>query len=348
MVKQSAFLMREYGGRERAVHAGNISASRPLSTEQQRDIANLRGHVQSNWQTIRDLTAGAASPLASAVPPRSKASSAIQGSNRYGLQGRRGGHRLSDDGSAMVRHVESGARIHRSDQGCRGRSHQRPRRREGCGGEDPTHHGRARHLARRRCRLRLYLDPVAPRHPSLDRHDGRHAASRRRRHVDRRSGAGARRRSRRDGAIGRGVPRQRHQGERTGCRATGGTREERASPAGDGNADARLRPQCHKRARCGCRLDRRDAGHRRKDGRRRDREHQQGVGRGLRRAGNVEQRADGGDRHGRTVRFRRRDQPASHPVGGDRGESRAGSARAPTPRFRALRPWPSGSATSSS
>ena len=67
MVKQAAFLMREYAGRERAVHAGNISASRALSIEQQRDIANLRGHVQSNWQTIRDLTAGAASPLASAV-----------------------------------------------------------------------------------------------------------------------------------------------------------------------------------------------------------------------------------------------------------------------------------------
>jgi methyl-accepting chemotaxis protein len=67
MVKQSAFLMREYAGRERAVHAGNISASRALSTEQQRDIANWRGHVQSNWQTIRDLTAGAASPLVSAL-----------------------------------------------------------------------------------------------------------------------------------------------------------------------------------------------------------------------------------------------------------------------------------------
>ncbi|MEH2517064.1 methyl-accepting chemotaxis protein [Bradyrhizobium sp. AZCC 1610] len=67
MVKQGAFLMREYAGRERAVHAGNISASRALSTEQQRDIANWRGHVQSNWQTIRDLTAGAASPLVSAV-----------------------------------------------------------------------------------------------------------------------------------------------------------------------------------------------------------------------------------------------------------------------------------------
>ncbi|MCK1639242.1 HAMP domain-containing protein [Bradyrhizobium sp. 157] len=67
MIKQSAFLMREYAGRERAVHAGNISAGRALSAEQQRDIANWRGQVQSNWQTIRDLTAGAASPLVSAV-----------------------------------------------------------------------------------------------------------------------------------------------------------------------------------------------------------------------------------------------------------------------------------------
>ena len=67
MVKQAAFQMREYAGRERAVHAGNISANRPLSAELQRDIANLRGQVQSNWQTIRDLSAAAAAPLASAV-----------------------------------------------------------------------------------------------------------------------------------------------------------------------------------------------------------------------------------------------------------------------------------------
>ncbi len=67
MVKQAAFQMREYAGRERAVHAGNISASRPLSAEQQRDVANWRGQVQSNWQTIRDLSAGAAAPLRSAV-----------------------------------------------------------------------------------------------------------------------------------------------------------------------------------------------------------------------------------------------------------------------------------------
>ena len=44
-----------------------LTASSALSTEQQRDIANLRGHVQSNWQTIRDLTTGAAPPLVSAV-----------------------------------------------------------------------------------------------------------------------------------------------------------------------------------------------------------------------------------------------------------------------------------------
>jgi methyl-accepting chemotaxis protein len=67
MVKQAAFQMREYAGRERAVHAGNISANRALSAEQQRDIASLRGQVQSNWQTMRDLSADAAAPLASAV-----------------------------------------------------------------------------------------------------------------------------------------------------------------------------------------------------------------------------------------------------------------------------------------
>jgi methyl-accepting chemotaxis protein len=67
MVKQAAFQMREYAGRERAVHAGNISANRPLSAEQQRDVASWRGQVQSNWQTIRDLSAGAAAPLTSAI-----------------------------------------------------------------------------------------------------------------------------------------------------------------------------------------------------------------------------------------------------------------------------------------
>ena len=67
MVKQAAFLMREYAGRERAVHAGNLSANRPLSPEQQRDIASWRGQVQSYWQTILDLSAGAAAPLPAAV-----------------------------------------------------------------------------------------------------------------------------------------------------------------------------------------------------------------------------------------------------------------------------------------
>ena len=67
IIKQSAFLMREYAGRERAVHAGNLSANRPLSAEQQRDIANWRGQVQSYWQAIRDLSAGAAPRLANAV-----------------------------------------------------------------------------------------------------------------------------------------------------------------------------------------------------------------------------------------------------------------------------------------
>jgi methyl-accepting chemotaxis protein len=66
-VKQSAFLMREYAGRERAMHAANLSASRPLSAEQQRDMANWRGYVQSAWQTIRDATAGGAPKLVAAV-----------------------------------------------------------------------------------------------------------------------------------------------------------------------------------------------------------------------------------------------------------------------------------------
>ena len=66
-VKQSAFLMREYAGRERAMHAANLSANRPLSAEQQRDIANSRGYAQSAWQTIRDASAGGAPKLVAAV-----------------------------------------------------------------------------------------------------------------------------------------------------------------------------------------------------------------------------------------------------------------------------------------
>ena len=66
-VKQSAIVMREYAGRERAMHAANLSANRPLSAEQQRDIANWRGYVQSAWQIIRDISAGGAPKLVAAV-----------------------------------------------------------------------------------------------------------------------------------------------------------------------------------------------------------------------------------------------------------------------------------------
>ena len=67
IVKQSAFLMREYAGRERALHAANLSANRPLSADQQRDIATWRGYAQSAWQTIRDMSAGGAPKLVAAV-----------------------------------------------------------------------------------------------------------------------------------------------------------------------------------------------------------------------------------------------------------------------------------------
>ncbi len=67
VVKQNAFLMREYAGRERALHASNIAASRPLSADQQRTIAEWRGAVGLGWQLVRELTVGAASPLAEAV-----------------------------------------------------------------------------------------------------------------------------------------------------------------------------------------------------------------------------------------------------------------------------------------
>ena len=67
MIKQSAFMMREYAGRERAMHAANLSANRPLSPEQQRDMANWRGYAQSAWQTIRDISASGAPRLVAAV-----------------------------------------------------------------------------------------------------------------------------------------------------------------------------------------------------------------------------------------------------------------------------------------
>jgi methyl-accepting chemotaxis protein len=67
IIKQSAFLMREYAGRERAVYAGSISAGQPISAERQRDIANFRGHVDMAWQTVRDLGAGTAEPLPTAI-----------------------------------------------------------------------------------------------------------------------------------------------------------------------------------------------------------------------------------------------------------------------------------------
>ncbi|MDP1911192.1 MAG: HAMP domain-containing protein, partial [Hyphomicrobium sp.] len=66
-VKQSAIVMREYAGRERALYAANLSANRPLSGEQQRDIANWRGYVQSAWQVIRDISADGAPRLVAAV-----------------------------------------------------------------------------------------------------------------------------------------------------------------------------------------------------------------------------------------------------------------------------------------
>ncbi len=67
MVKQNAFLMREYAGRERALHAANIAANRPISGEQQRSVAEWRGAVGLGWQLVRELSAGAPSPLPEAV-----------------------------------------------------------------------------------------------------------------------------------------------------------------------------------------------------------------------------------------------------------------------------------------
>lgn len=66
-IKQSAFLMREYAGRERATHAGNLAANRPVTPEQQRDIANWRGQVTAYWQAIVDLSAGGDPRLVKAV-----------------------------------------------------------------------------------------------------------------------------------------------------------------------------------------------------------------------------------------------------------------------------------------
>ena len=177
MVKQSAFLMREYAGRERAVHAGNISASRALSTEQQRDIANLRGHVQSNWQTIRDLTTGAAPPLVSAVAAAEQSFlGSFKGQTdtvyKAGAAGATYPMTVQQwyDASNPALNPSFGSRMPRSTSP----TSTPPRRLRGPGRSSSC---RPPHFARRRCRHRLDLDPVAPCHPSLDRHDGCHAAS---------------------------------------------------------------------------------------------------------------------------------------------------------------------------
>ena len=67
VVKLSAFLMREYAGRERALHGGNIAAGRPFSPEQQRDISGLRGQVDFAWNLIRDIGTGGAPELVAAI-----------------------------------------------------------------------------------------------------------------------------------------------------------------------------------------------------------------------------------------------------------------------------------------
>ena len=67
MVKQNAFLMREYAGRERALHGANIAAKRPIGADQQRTIAEMRGAVGVSWQLVRELTANAPPGLSGAV-----------------------------------------------------------------------------------------------------------------------------------------------------------------------------------------------------------------------------------------------------------------------------------------
>jgi methyl-accepting chemotaxis protein len=67
IIKLNAFLMREYAGRERALHAGNIAAGRRITPEQQRDIAGLRGYVDLAWSLVRDLGTGGAPELTAAI-----------------------------------------------------------------------------------------------------------------------------------------------------------------------------------------------------------------------------------------------------------------------------------------
>jgi hypothetical protein len=56
-------ILRDVDGRPPA----EVSAAIGLTAEQQRDMANWRGYVQSAWQTIRDATAGGAPKLVAAV-----------------------------------------------------------------------------------------------------------------------------------------------------------------------------------------------------------------------------------------------------------------------------------------
>jgi methyl-accepting chemotaxis protein len=67
VVKFSAFQVREYAGRERAIYAASLSAGQPISPDRQRDIAGFRGQVEFGWQLIQDLSAGTTASLGAAI-----------------------------------------------------------------------------------------------------------------------------------------------------------------------------------------------------------------------------------------------------------------------------------------
>ncbi len=66
-LKHFAWVMSEYGGRERAIVGGVISSGSRMSAEQLRTLSGYRGRVETAWDTVRDI-AGVSS-LNAAIGP---------------------------------------------------------------------------------------------------------------------------------------------------------------------------------------------------------------------------------------------------------------------------------------
>ncbi len=74
-LKHFAWVMSEYGGRERAIVGGVISSGSRMSAEQLRTLSGYRGRVETAWDTVRDVAATSA--LQSAIGPAMEEAEAI-------------------------------------------------------------------------------------------------------------------------------------------------------------------------------------------------------------------------------------------------------------------------------